>query len=127
MASCSQRRIQAFLADGAIALGKAVKVGSDNKHVAAGSANTSLCLGICQGAVTTAEDQVEIALPGGGAKALAGESISAGKMLVSHTDGSLVQANASGDRIIAMAMEDASAGDIFAVEVVVGLATGADV
>lgn len=126
MASHSEPRILSFKADGAIAKGKAVKIGTDKDHVAVGAANTDDCIGVAQSAATTAEDIIEVALPGGGAKGLAGETISAGKFLVSHTDGSLYQSNTSADRIIGMAMEDAVVGDIFAIEVVAGVAVGAD-
>ena len=126
MASSSNQKILTFKAGGAIAKGKAVKIGADNQHVVVGAGNTDSCIGIAQNAALAAEDLVEVAIVGGGAKALAKESITAGKLLVSNADGSLEQTNASGDRFIAVAMEDAAAGDIFAVEVVIGLATGAD-
>lgn len=124
MASYPTPEIVTFKADAAIAKGKACKVGTDSKHVAAGSANTSLSLGLAQNAATAAEDLVEVAV-GGGAIGLAGESISGGNLLVSHTDGSLVKANSSGDIIVAMALEDASSGDLFAVLVVHGQAAAA--
>lgn len=127
MASHSQARISTFYATAAMALGKAVKIGASGDYVSVGAANTDACVGIVQNAPDAAGALAEVALPGGGAKALAGEAITKGKLLVSHTDGSLVQANASGDRVVAMAMEDAVSGDIFAVEVLVGVATGADV
>jgi hypothetical protein len=126
MASHSEPRILVYKADGAIPKGSAVKIGSDSEHVVVGSANTDDCVGVAQNAVTAAEDLVEVALPGGGGKGLAGESITAGKLLVSHTDGSLVQTNASADRVIGMALEDASADDVFAIEVMVAVAVGAD-
>ena len=119
MASCSTPREFTFIADGVIALGKAVKIGSDNGHVVVGAANTDKCIGIYQGAATTAAgDSAEVALIGGGAKAKLGEGVSAGAYLVSHTDGTLVKANTAGDHVCAIAMEDGSADDIIAVEVV---------
>lgn len=126
MASHSPSRIQTFKAGGAIAKGKAVKIGADREHVVVGAANTDSLIGIAQNAATAAEDLVEVALQGGGAKGLAKESITAGKLLTSNADGALEQTNASGDRVIGVAMEDAVAGDIFAVEVVVCTADGAD-
>lgn len=117
MASHSTPRVQTFLADAAIARGKAVKIGTDKDHVAVGAANTDQVVGICMEAVTTAEDKVEVALPGGGAPGLLGETVVAGDALVSHTDGSLVLPNALGDVVIAVAMEGGVAGDIIAVEV----------
>jgi len=127
MASHSQARISTFYATAAVALGKAVKIGASGDYIAVGAANTDPCIGIVQNAPDAAGALAEVALPGGGAKALAGEAITKGKLLVCGAAGSLVQANASGDRVIAMAMEDAASGDIFAVEVLVGVATGADV
>lgn len=127
MASSVQRQLVAFKADAAISKGMAVKLGTDADHVAKGAANTDACIGLAQNDVTAAEEPLEVAMPGAGGFGLAGESITKGKLLVSHTDGKLVQANASGDRVIAMALEDASSGDIFAVMVLAGVATGADV
>lgn len=108
-----------FKADAAISQGMAVKFGTDKEHVAKGSANTSDCIGIClTTGVTTAEDLVEVAIPGGGGEALLGGSVSMGQELVSHTDGSLVVAQAAGDKVIAIAMEDGVSGDIISVQVV---------
>lgn len=121
MASTLHPKIAAYKADAAIAKGKAVKSGSDFKHVAVGAANTDRCIGIIQSAPTAAEDVCEVAMPGGGAKALLGESVSAGNDLVSHTDGTLVKPNAEGDEIIARALQDGVAGDL--IDVVVSLAT----
>jgi hypothetical protein len=126
MASSSNTKILTFVADAAIAKGKAVKIGSDREHVAVATANTSSCIGIAQNAATAEGDLVEVARPGGGGKALAKEAITAGKFLISNADGALEQTNASGDRIIGMAMEDAVEGDIFSVEVVAGVATTSD-
>jgi hypothetical protein len=126
MASSSAPRILVYKADGAIPKGSAVKIGSDREHVAIGAANTDGCIGVAQSASSAAEEAIEVAIPGGGGKGLAGETISAGKLLVSHTDGTLYQANASGDRVIAVAMEDAVSGDLFAVEVIVATADAAD-
>lgn len=127
MASCTQRRIATFLADGAIPYGAAVKLGSDNKHVTPCSANTDAVIGICQTqSVTTLADAVEVALVGGGAKALAGETISKGKFLVPGAGGALFQTNTSGDHVIGQAMQDAVVNDVFAIEVAQMFALGAD-
>jgi len=126
MSSHFKSNILTFKADAAIAKGKAVKIGSDREHVAVSAANTDASIGIAQNAAVNAGDPVEVALPGGGAKGLAKESITAGKFLVPNADGSLEQTNADGDRVIGMAMEDAVAGDMFSVHVVACLATAAD-
>lgn len=122
MASTSTPRIYAFNADGSIAKGKTVAIGSDKNHVVVGSANTQRCIGIIQNEVTVAEQAAEVALPGGGAKALLGETVVAGNDLVSGTDGRLVLPNASGDEIIARAMEGGDANELIAVEVIVAKA-----
>lgn len=119
MASSSAPRILTFKADAALAKGKAVKFGTDADHVAVGAANTDRVFGIVQNASTAAEDDLEVALPGGGAKALIGETILAGEYLVCHTDGTLVKPNAEGDVIIAQAMEGGVANDLISVEVLI--------
>lgn len=133
MSSHSQPKILAFKAGAAIAKGKAVKKGSSDTYVIAGAANTDHVLGVAYMAVTNLdpegnaiEETIEIALPGGGGKGLLGESVSMGDALVSHTDGSLVKSNTSGDRIIAIALQDGVASDIIAIEVVAAIATAAD-
>lgn len=126
MSSTFQPSIVVLLAGAAIAKGKAVKKGTDDNHVIAGTANTSLCIGIAQTAPTTAEDPVEVAVPGGGGKGLISESVVMGNHLVSHTDGTLVKANASGDMIIAMAMEDGAANDLIDIMVISGQAAAAE-
>lgn len=117
MASHSTPRIVSFNADGSIAKGKAVKAGSAEGQIAVCSANTDRAVGIIQEEVLGSGSVAEIALQGGGAKALLGEAVSFGNDLVPHTDGSLVKPNASGDQIIARAMEDGDSGDLISVEV----------
>lgn len=117
MSSTSTPRILGYLSAAALAKGKAVKPGADNNHVVVGAANTDRCIGLAQNASDAAEDVLEVAISGGGAKGLLGESVSAGDDLVSHTDGSLVKPNAEGDQIIARALEGGASGDLIAVEV----------
>lgn len=133
MSSTSCPKLYAFKAGAAIAKGKAVKKGADDQHVIAGAANTDNVIGIAYMAVTNLdskgaaiEETIEIALPGGGAKGLLGEAVSMGDKLVSHTDGRLVKTNASGDKIIAVAMQDGVENDLIYVEVVSAIATAAD-
>ena len=119
MASTTEPRIYTYISDSAtIAKGSAVKIGTDNKHVAIGAANTDKCFGIAQNAITAIGQMVEVAEIGGGAKAKLGEGVSAGAYLVSHTDGTLVKANTAGDHVCAFAKEDGSTSDLIAVEVV---------
>jgi hypothetical protein len=120
MASSSTPRIVSFKAGAAIAKGKAVKFGADDEHVIAAAAATDGLLGVAQNAADAAEDIVEVAIPGGGAKGLAQGNITRGALLTSHTDGTLKAAAASGDRIVGQAMASAVAGDLFPVEVQIG-------
>lgn len=117
MSVSSEPRIISFKADGAIPKGSAVKAGSDKDHVAIGAANTDRCVGVAMTAADAAEDQIEVALQGGGAKGLLGEAVSFGNDLVSHTDGTLVKPNAEGDQIVGRAMQDGDAGDVIGMEV----------
>lgn len=126
MSSTNGKRVASFLSAAAVAKGKAVKFGADFKHVVVGAANTDKCIGILQAATTAAEDVAEVALPGGGALALLGETAVPGSYLVSHTDGTLVLANADGDVVVAIAMEGGDAGELIAVEVVHFKAHAAD-
>lgn len=122
MSAISYPKLLTFKASAAIALGSAVKGGADNAHVSICSAKTDKHVGIAQNAVTAAEEKIEVALPGGGAKGLLGAGGAAfGDLLAPTTDGSLIVTTTAGDRYIAMAMEAGSAGDIIAVEVVAGL------
>jgi len=113
MASTFAPQIQTFKADAAISKGMVVKFGTDSKHVAKSALATNLNIGVAQSAPTTAEDLVEVALPGGGAKGLAGGSITKGDLLTSDTAGKMVSTTTPGDRVIGVAMDDASADDLF--------------
>jgi hypothetical protein len=117
MAASLSPVINTYLADAAITAYYAVKIGTDKSHVAVGAANTDKCIGIAQCAATGAEKAVEVAMPGGGAKAKLGEAVSAGAYLVSHTDGTLMKANAAGDHVCAVALEAGDSGDIINVAV----------
>jgi hypothetical protein len=116
MAATSKPRIIVFKADGAIAKGQPVKFGSDNDHVAAATAASDKSFGIAQNAAVNAGDKVEVAIAGGGAKALAAGTISAGDFLVPAASG-VVSSTNNGDRGVAIAMRSAVSGDIFWAEV----------
>jgi hypothetical protein len=121
MASSSEPKVYSFLAAAALAKGKAVKAGADNAHLVVSAAKTDLSVGIVQNTVTAAEDTIEVALPGGGAKALLGGTAAVGDLLAPTTDGRLIVTTTAGDRYIAMAMEAGVIGDMIGVEVVAGL------
>jgi len=120
MASSLAPKILAFKADAAISKGMAVKIGTDSEHVAKGAAASDDCIGVAQSAPSAAEVVVEVAVPGGGGKGLAQTTIVAGNLLVSHTDGKLKPVATAGERVIAVAMDSAVAGDLFDIIVVVG-------
>jgi hypothetical protein len=117
MSSYAAPNLLSFKAGAAIPQGSVVKPGADNQHVLKAAAATDKAFGIAQNAATTAEDLVEVALPGGGAKALAGGTISFGDLLSSDANGALVASTTDNDRHVAVAMEDAVAGDLFSVHV----------
>lgn len=121
MASYSQPRILAFKAAAAQAAFTAVKAGADNKHAAICSAKTDKSFGIAQSAPTAADAPMEVAQPGGGAKAKLGGTVAIGDLLAPTTDGTLITTVTAGDRYIAMAMDAGDSGDIIGVEVVAGL------
>lgn len=122
--SYPQPNITTFKAAGAISRGHAVKLSTD-LAVVKGAANTDRVIGLALSAVTsddaTAGVPVEVALPGGGGKALLGENVVRGDDLVAHTDGTLVKPNAEGDQIVARALESGSSGEL--IPVLVYLAT----
>jgi hypothetical protein len=117
MASISTPRIATFKADGSIAKGKFVKAGHAEGFVAVAAANTDRVIGVAAAEVTASDGRVEVYLPGGGGKVLAGESVSFGNDLVSHTDGTGVKPNAEGDQIGARCMEDGAASDLVSCEI----------
>jgi len=126
MASSLAPKILTFIANGTIAKGKAVKfVASNASRVVVAAQTTDDVIGLAQNDVV-AEDIVEVAVIGGGAKALAQTTIAAGLLLVPHTDGALKPVAASANRIIAIAMDDAVAGDIFDVMVISCQAVGTE-
>lgn len=124
MASYSQPRPYAYKAGGTIALGHAVKMSADDTVVEC-TANTDAAIGVAMNNAASGE-RVEVALPGGGYKMVCSENITRGKKLVPHTDGTAAQANAAGDRIVAMALASGAAGDLIPVEVMIQRAGAAD-
>ena len=121
MSSYFRPKIGTFKAAGAIAVGNVVIGGADNAHVAISASGSAKNIGIAQSASVNAEDLIEVALPGGGAKALAGGTVAFGDLLTSDGNGALVVTTTPGDRYVAMAMDAADAGDLFSVHMVAGL------
>lgn len=104
--------IQTFKAGGTIVKGHAVKIGSARDTVVECTGLTDKAIGVAQVAASSG-GLVEVAMPGGGCKALAGGTISAGMLCGSHTDGSIKKMATAGDRVLLVALEDAVSGDMF--------------
>ncbi len=117
MSSTYPAKTLTFRSGAAIAKGVAVMPGADQDHVLVSAASTSLNIGIAQTETTDAEGAVEIAVHGGGGKALLGASVFFGDLLAPTSDGSLVATITGGDRVIAMALEDGDIGDMISVMV----------
>lgn len=122
MASYSQPRVLTFKATAALTAYRAVKPGADDQHIQKATAASDKQIGICQNTVTAAEDLIEVALPGGGAKMVLGTGgASWGDLLTADSNGAGVVTTSNAARVIAMAMEDGVEGDVIAVEVMAGI------
>lgn len=119
MSAHAPANVLTYKADGAISKGMVVKPGSDRDHVAKSVLATSKNFGIAMNTVTTAEDKVEVALPGGGAKGLLGGTVSFGDLLTADSAGKLVATTTANDKVVAQAMEDGVVDDLIAVMVAV--------
>jgi hypothetical protein len=121
MASSFAQNMLSFKAGGVITAYTAVKIGSDAQHVQAASAASDKMLGIAQGAATAAEDTVEVAMPGGGAKMKLGGTVAAGDMLTSDASGYGVATTTNADKVIAQAQSAGVSGDVIGVAVIAGI------
>lgn len=121
MSSIFPQNVLVFKCAAAIVKGVVVKPGADKDHAIVSAAATSLNFGINQTLTTTAEDKMEVAMPGGGAKGLAGGTFYFGDLLTADSAGKLVATTTPGNRYIAMALEDAVAEDLASVFVCAGL------
>jgi|ERR1041385_6983758 hypothetical protein len=117
MSAINHPQIATFEASAAITKGKAVKLTASQggKKVTQCSGTTDDAIGIAQNDAANAGDLVEVALAGGGGKALAKATIAAGNRLGINADGSIQKVASQGDTEFAVAMDDAVAGDIFPV------------
>jgi hypothetical protein len=122
MSSGLAPQILVFKADAAIAKGIAVKAGaSSDEYVQKSTAASDKSVGIAQNAVTAADDLVEVALPGGGAKAKLGGTVVFGDMLTADSAGKLVATTSNAEKTIAQALEGGVADDMINVVVVPGI------
>lgn len=117
MSSYAKPNVLTFFAGAAISKGMAVKFGADSKHVVKSALATDKNIGIALCDAASAEDLVEVALPGGGASGLLVGSVSAGDLLTPDSTGKLVATTTANDRVIAIAMDDGVAGDLISVHV----------
>ncbi len=120
MSSHPRPNLVTYKAGAAISRGMVVKPGADAQHVVKSALATNKNFGIAYCDATTAEDPVEVALPGGGSVGLLGDSVSFGDLLTSDTAGKLVATTTANDKIVAQALSDGSAGDLIPVNVVIG-------
>ncbi len=98
--------------------GCVVKPGADNQHCLVSASATSKNFGIAKNAAAAAEDKVEVALPGGGAKAKLGGTVAFGDFLTADSAGKLITTTTANDFVVAQALEDGVANDLIAVSVV---------
>lgn len=118
MSAIAMPNVLTFKAGAAISKGMVVKPGADDQHILKSALATSKNFGIAMNDATTADDKVEVALPGGGAKALLGGTVAFGDMLTSDANGKCVATTTPGDRVIGVAMQDGVANDLIAAHVV---------
>ena len=107
--------IKSFNAGGAIPARTIVKYGADNKTVVAAAAATDAVIGVSCDVDAALGDPVDVQLQDIGLF-VASAGITRGAMLTSDAAGkAITAAPAAGanNRLIAMAMNDAAAGDIF--------------
>lgn len=119
MSTCSEKRPYGFKSDDAACVeGAGYKFGSDDKHVTIATAKTDKVIGVCQtqvGQVLAAEDPLELALPGGGAKILLHGTVTRGDELV--FDGTGYVTAVSTDWVSAKAMGSGTSGQFIGAEV----------
>lgn len=125
MASYFTPQVLLFKAGGTIALGHAVKFGTDGQTVVECTATTDKSIGIAAGDAASGE-KVEVHVPGGGSKAKLNATVTRGQLLTSDTNGMLKKVAAANDRIVAMAMDSGVQNDIIPVHVVAGQATATE-
>ena|SRR3990167_2965696 len=119
MASYAEPRLKSYLADADLSALQYtfVKLGTDEKHVAAQTTKGGKNLGILMNKPTSGQEAV-VALPGGGAKLKVSETVAQLDYLISGTAGKGEQADAAGQHVGAMAHDAGVTNDIVAVDVV---------
>lgn len=120
MSSFAKSNTLTFIAGGTITKGQAIKPGADRRTVLASVLATSKNFGVAMNDAGIG-DNVEVALPGGGAKGKINGAVFFGDMLVPDNTGNLITTTTTGDRYVAVAMEDAVQGDLSSIHIVVGV------
>jgi len=92
---------------------------SDESTVAKESTKGGNSIGVLMNNPESAK-VAEVALVGGGALVVAGESITLNKQITSNTSGQAIHPDAAGQRIMGIALASADSGDIFPVLLVAG-------
>lgn len=117
MSSCSTPRYKTLKSAAAQEAYTFVKPGADRAHVAQATAATDKITGIAQTKADGAEESIEVAGPGGGAKLRLGGTVTAGDLLTSDASGRGIATTTANNRAGAVADEDGVEGDIIGVEV----------
>lgn len=126
MASHSQPRLAAFIANGTIVAGHAVKFDTvDDQKVIECTSSTDKAIGIADNSASALQ-KVVVQLPGGGGKAIAHTTITRGQLVVPYTDGTVQKVSGANDRLVGVAMATAAAGDMIPLEVISGQATATE-
>lgn len=126
MASSRAPIYKSFLADADLSSYQYcfVKIGTDEQHVALGTANSKV-IGILMNKPTSGQ-AAEVAMPGGGGKLKISETVTAGQYLTSTSVGQGEVADTSGEHVGAYAQDDGVVSDVIAVDVVVFEAASSD-
>ena len=118
MSSYPRPNMLTFKCAAAVVKGTVAKPGADAQHAVVSAAATSKNFGIFQSVTTTAEDPVEVALPGGGGLAKLGSGGCAfGDFLAADSNGALVVTTTPGNFVSAQALADGAEGDLVPVNV----------
>lgn len=117
MTSHNEPRMKALKIDSAVTQYYFVKFGTDSEHVALAGANER-AIAIAAEAGTTAEDQIDVYLPGGGGLLKVNETVALGKLLTSTAGGLGEVADAAGEWVGAIAWKAGVQNDVIPVEVI---------
>jgi len=92
-----------------------VKLGSTEDTIEKSTAASDAILGVLQNKPTSG--QMASVAVGGITKVIAGGSVSAGNLVTADSNGKAIATTSGGDHVLGMALQAASTGDIFAIEI----------